>query len=45
MIYQRIQKLLNEESFKEEFSHTLLHGQNVFQQLRDKKKAEEEQKK
>lgn len=30
VIYERIQKLLNEQDFKDEFSHTILHNQNVF---------------
>ena len=34
MIYERIQKLLNEQDFKDEFSHTILHNQNVFDQFR-----------
>jgi len=39
---------LNEQDFKDEFSHTILHNQNVFDQFRSiqaAKKAEEEQKK
>ena len=34
VIYERIQKLLNEQDFKDEFSHTILHNQNVFDQFR-----------
>ena len=48
IIADRIRKLLNEDDFKDEFSHTILHNQNVFDEFRAiqaKKKAEEEQKK
>jgi NIMA (never in mitosis gene a)-related kinase 1/4/5 len=48
IIADRIKKLLNEDDFKDEFSHTILHNQNVFDEFRaiqSKKKAEEEQKK
>ena len=47
IIKDRIQKLLNEDDFKDEFSHTILHNQNVFDEfkaIQAKKKAEEEQK-
>ena len=39
---------MNEDDFKDEFSHTILHNQNVFDEFRAiqaKKKADEEQKK
>lgn len=39
--------MLNEDDFKDEFSHTILHNQNVFDEfkaIQAKKKAEEEQK-
>lgn len=45
IIKDRIQKLLNEDDFKDEFSHTILHNQNVFDEfkaIQAKKKAEEE---
>lgn len=48
IIADRIRKLLNEDDFKDEFSHTILHNQNVFDEFRAiqaKKKADEEQKK
>jgi hypothetical protein len=48
IISDRIKKLLNEDDFKDEFSHTILHNQNVFDEFRSiqaKKKAEEEEKK
>jgi hypothetical protein len=47
-IKDRITNLLNEDDFKDEFSHTILHNQNVFDQFRalqlDKKKQEEKKK-
>lgn len=47
-IKERVATLLNEDDFKEEFSHTILHNQNVFDQFKalqiDKKKKEEQQK-
>lgn len=48
IIHERIQKLLNEQDFKDEFSHTILHNQNVFDEFRAiqaKKKQDEEKKK
>lgn len=45
VIADRIRKLLNENDFKDEFSHTILHNQNVFDEFRAiqaKKKADEE---
>lgn len=36
IIQERVRMLLNEDDFKEEFSHTLLHGQNVFDEFRAK---------
>jgi hypothetical protein len=38
---------LNEEDFKDEFSHTILHNQNVFDEFKQiqKRKAEEEKQK
>ena len=45
VIADRIRKLLNENDFKDEFSHTILHNQNVFDEFRSiqaKKKADEE---
>lgn len=47
MIAERIKRLLNEEDFKDEFSHTILHNQNVFDEfkaIQSKKKVEEEKK-
>lgn len=49
IIAERIKKLLNEEDFKDEFSHTILHNQNVFDefkaiQARKKDDAEKKQK-
>ena len=47
MIADRIKVLLNEDDFKDEFSHTILHNKNVFDEFRAiqaKKKAEEERK-
>jgi hypothetical protein len=40
--------LLNAEDFKDEFSHTILHNQNVFEMfkiMQENKKAEEKRKK
>ena len=45
VIKDRIAKLLNEDDFKDEFSHTILHNQNVFDEfkaIQAKKKADEE---
>lgn len=33
-IRSRVAQLLNEDDFKDEFSHTILHNQNVFEQFR-----------
>lgn len=47
VIAQRVQKLLNEEDFRDEFSHTILHNQNVFDEfkaIQAQKKKEDEQK-
>jgi NIMA (never in mitosis gene a)-related kinase len=33
-IKQRVASLLNEDDFKDEFSHTILHNQNVFEVFR-----------
>jgi hypothetical protein len=44
-IENRIQNFLNNDTFKEEFAHTLLHNQNVFDEfkrIQAAKKAEEE---
>lgn len=30
IIREKTQKLLNEQDFKDEFSHTILHNENVF---------------
>lgn len=46
-IADRIKVLLNEDDFKDEFSHTILHNKNVFDEFRAiqaKKKADEERK-
>ena len=46
-IADRIKQLLNEDDFKDEFSHTILHNKNVFDEFRAiqaKKKAEDERK-
>jgi hypothetical protein len=48
IIRDRIPSLLNQDTFKDEFSHTILHGQNVFDEFKAKKqqmKEEEEAKK
>lgn len=34
VIQERIKMLLNEDDFKDEFSHTILHNQNVFDEFR-----------
>lgn len=34
IIADRIKKLLSEEDFKDEFSHTILHNQNVFDEFK-----------
>ena len=47
VVKDRIHKLLNENDFKDEFSHTILHNQNVFDEfkaLQAKKKADESKK-
>lgn len=36
IIQERIRLLLNEDDFKDEFSHTILHNQNVFDEFRAK---------
>ena len=36
IIQERIKMLLNEDDFKDEFSHTILHNQNVFDEFRAK---------
>ena len=36
IIQERIKMLLNEDDFKDEFSHTILHNQNVFDDFRAK---------
>ena len=45
---KRITRFLQADEFKEEFAHTLLHNQNVFEEFRKiqaaKKAAEEEKK-
>ena len=47
VIQRRIERFLSEPVFKDEFSHTLLHNQNVFDQFKkiqqQKKAAAEEQ--
>lgn len=46
-IADRIKLLLNEDDFKDEFSHTILHNKNVFDEFRAiqaKKKSDEEKK-
>lgn len=47
VIQDRIRLLLNEDDFKDEFSHTILHNQNVFDEFRaaQQKKKEEDAKK
>lgn len=45
VVKDKINKLLNEEDFKDEFSHTILHNQNVFDEfkaIQAKKKADEQ---
>ena len=47
VIERRIQRFLQESVFKDEFSHTLLHNQNVFEEfkkIQTRKKQEEEAK-
>ena len=47
VIAQRVQKLLTEDDFRDEFSHTILHNQNVFDEfkaIQATKKKEEERK-
>ena len=34
VVKDRISKLLNEDDFKDEFSHTILHNQNVFDEFK-----------
>jgi len=44
VIKARVAKLLNEQDFKDEFSHTILHSQNVFDEfkaIQSKKKDDE----
>lgn len=44
VIKARVAKLLNENDFRDEFSHTILHNQNVFDEfeaIQNKKKEEE----
>lgn len=36
---RRIKQFLNEDVFKQEFSHTILHNQNVMQQRNKQKVA------
>ncbi len=36
--------MLNEKTFKDEFSHTILHGQDVFMIHKEKKRVEKEEK-
>ena len=36
IIQERIRLLLNEDDFKDEFSHTILHNQSVFDEFRAK---------
>ena len=52
VIKQRISMLLDADDFKDEFSHTILHNQNVFDEFKaiqakkkedEKKKADEEE--
>ena len=47
IIQERIRMLLNEDDFKDEFSHTILHNQNVFDEFRaaQQKKKEDDAKK
>ena len=47
VIERRIQRFLDGPEFRDEFSHTLLHNQNVFEEFKKiqaAKKAEEEKK-
>jgi len=46
IIQERIRMLLNEDDFKDEFSHTILHNQNVFDEFRaaQSKKKEDDAK-
>jgi len=44
LIKPRIKRYLEEDSFMEEFSHTLLHNQDVFKAFTEKSKQEEEKK-
>lgn len=45
LLSSRIKQFLEAKEFRDEFSHTLLHNQNVFEEFKSKnlmKKAEEE---
>jgi len=42
IIQERIRMLLNEDDFKDEFSHTILHNQNVFDEFRAQQKKKED---
>jgi NIMA (never in mitosis gene a)-related kinase len=44
MIKRRIDAYLEEDEFKDEFTHTLLHDQNVFMEFQRRKKDEDERK-
>ena len=37
VIQKRIRNYLQEDTFKEEFAHTLLHSQNVFEEFKKNK--------
>ncbi len=41
LIKKRISKYLEEDDFRDEFSHTLLHNQDVFKAFQDRKTGEE----
>jgi NIMA (never in mitosis gene a)-related kinase len=42
IIQERIKMLLNEDDFKDEFSHTILHNQNVFDEFRTAQQKKKE---
>ena len=45
IIERRISQFLDDEDFKDEFSHTLLHNQDVFKAFAQKKEGEERSRK
>jgi hypothetical protein len=45
MIEKRISMFLDDQDFKDEFSHTLLHNQDVFKAFQKRKEDEDRQRK